>query len=146
MRLSPRRQILRHVAIYTGLAPFLLVTLFPLVWMISTSLKPIAETMVTPPTFLPHGTWNLLRWDWGNYSDAVQYQRRPRSVAATPSRKAEASCAAGGQVGDAGGDAGGAGSTGRLPPGRRCGRDCYAMSAIRPNPTNRSGPGVDTDG
>src|SRR5947209_2055199 len=39
MRLSPRRQILRHVAIYTGLAPFLLVTLFPLVWMTMTAFK-----------------------------------------------------------------------------------------------------------
>src|SRR5437016_5201050 len=39
MRLSPRRQIVRHFAIYTGLAPFLCLTLFPLVWMTITAFK-----------------------------------------------------------------------------------------------------------
>jgi multiple sugar transport system permease protein len=39
MRRSPRREIVRHLAIYTGLAPFLLLTLFPLVWMTITAFK-----------------------------------------------------------------------------------------------------------
>jgi multiple sugar transport system permease protein len=68
---SPLATLVIQAVLFLGSVIFL----FPLVWMISTSLKPIAETMLTPPTFLPHGTWNFVRWDWKNYSDAVQYQR-----------------------------------------------------------------------
>lgn len=42
--------------------------LFPLAWMISTSLKPIAETMKTPPTWIPSQA------QWHNYKDAFTYQ------------------------------------------------------------------------
>src|SRR5579871_5133417 len=40
---------------------------FPLLWLISTSLKPITETMRTPPTFIPS------RWLWINYPRAFTY-------------------------------------------------------------------------
>ena len=40
----------------------------PLVWMISTSLKPIAETTAQPPTWIPS---HIL---WHNYRDAVMYE------------------------------------------------------------------------
>lgn len=41
--------------------------LFPLVWMVLTSLKPIQETMSIPPTWLPKSP------QWHNYADAVTY-------------------------------------------------------------------------
>ncbi|MCC6445583.1 MAG: carbohydrate ABC transporter permease [Armatimonadetes bacterium] len=44
------------------------VCLFPLVWMISTSLKPIEETMALPPRWIPSV------WQFDNYARAVMYQ------------------------------------------------------------------------
>lgn len=41
--------------------------LMPLVWMISTSLKPINETMSIPPTWIPSV------FQWNNYWDAIAY-------------------------------------------------------------------------
>jgi len=43
-----------------------LIFLFPLAWMVSTSLKPLEETMTIPPRWLP----SELRWE--NYREAVQ--------------------------------------------------------------------------
>ena len=37
--ISRRRQVIRHLGIYAGLAPFLLITLFPLLWMTITAFK-----------------------------------------------------------------------------------------------------------
>jgi multiple sugar transport system permease protein len=42
--------------------------LFPLLWMISTSLKPIEETMRTPPEWIPS------TFQFGNYWRAITYQ------------------------------------------------------------------------
>jgi multiple sugar transport system permease protein len=39
----------------------------PFLWMLTTSLKPLEETMRTPPTWVPSS------FDWKNYSDAVMY-------------------------------------------------------------------------
>jgi multiple sugar transport system permease protein len=44
-----------------------IVFLFPLAWLVSTSLKPISETMRMPPTWIPS---HIL---WGNYRDAFMY-------------------------------------------------------------------------
>jgi multiple sugar transport system permease protein len=44
-----------------------LVFLFPLLWMLSTSLKPIEETMTSPPVWIPSA------WQWQNYADTVRY-------------------------------------------------------------------------
>jgi multiple sugar transport system permease protein len=44
------------------------ICLFPLAWMILTSLKPIQETMVMPPRWIPS------HWQFSNYSRAVMYQ------------------------------------------------------------------------
>ena len=41
--------------------------LFPLVWMVSTSLKPVDKTMMLPPQWIPNP------FQWGNYADAVKY-------------------------------------------------------------------------
>jgi multiple sugar transport system permease protein len=40
---------------------------FPLLWLVSTSLKPITETMRTPPTLIPS------HWLWINYPRAFTY-------------------------------------------------------------------------
>jgi len=40
---------------------------FPMLWMISTSLKPIEQTMAFPPRWIPDP------FQWKNYSDAVHY-------------------------------------------------------------------------
>jgi len=57
-----------RLIVYGLLAVLSLGFLFPLAWMISTSLKPIEETMQTPPRWIP----SKVRWD--NYSRAVMYQ------------------------------------------------------------------------
>jgi multiple sugar transport system permease protein len=44
-----------------------LIFLTPLAWMISTSLKPIEETMKEPPVWIPSHIF------WGNYWDAITY-------------------------------------------------------------------------
>lgn len=41
--------------------------LAPLIWMVSTSLKPVEQTMAVPPQWLPHP------FQWGNYGEAVRY-------------------------------------------------------------------------
>jgi len=47
------RRMLVYVLLLMGSAMFLL----PLLWMISTGLKPIDQTMSMPPTWLPRRTW-----------------------------------------------------------------------------------------
>lgn len=42
--------------------------IFPLVWLVSTSLKPIGETMRQPPTLIPSVV------QWHNYKDAFVYE------------------------------------------------------------------------
>ena len=67
-RLAPGRQ--RHAwLIHLVLILLSVLFLFPLLWLISTSLKPIEETMRVPPTYIP----STFRWD--NYVRAVTYGR-----------------------------------------------------------------------
>jgi multiple sugar transport system permease protein len=61
---SPTARFLIHLVLLAGSLLFL----FPLAWMISTSLKPIEETMTIPPRWIPS------RWQWHNYVAAVTYQ------------------------------------------------------------------------
>ena len=60
----PLARFLVHVVLIAGAG----LCLFPLVWMIMTSLKPIQETMALPPRWIPS------RWDFINYPKAVLYQ------------------------------------------------------------------------
>jgi multiple sugar transport system permease protein len=53
--------------VHTLLVAGSFVFLFPLLWMLSTSLKPIEETMTSPPVLLPS------TWQWNNYVDTVHY-------------------------------------------------------------------------
>jgi multiple sugar transport system permease protein len=62
------KSLTARIVIHTVLVAGSLVFLFPLAWMISTSLKPIEETMTLPPKWIPSA------WQWGNYVKAVTYQ------------------------------------------------------------------------
>jgi multiple sugar transport system permease protein len=61
---SPLARVVVHLVLIGGAVLFL----FPLLWMASTSLKPIEETMKMPPDLLP----SVPRWE--NYAKAVFYQ------------------------------------------------------------------------
>jgi multiple sugar transport system permease protein len=52
-----------HILLLGGSVTFL----FPLLWMITTSLKPVEETMLTPPQWIPSV------WRFDNYAAAVTY-------------------------------------------------------------------------
>ncbi len=54
-----------HLVLLLGSALFM----FPFLWLVSTSLKPIAETMAQPPTLWPSVP------QWHNYRDAFVYGR-----------------------------------------------------------------------
>ena len=58
---------LRSLAIHAILLCGSFVFLFTLIWMISTSLKPIEQTMVMPPQWIPKPL------EFKNYLDAVRY-------------------------------------------------------------------------
>lgn len=45
-----------RVALYTVLGVIAVLFLLPLVWMVSTSIKPVEQTMSNPPTFVPRAT------------------------------------------------------------------------------------------
>ncbi len=64
---SKRRGLLRSLAIHAVLLCGSLLFLFPLAWMISTSLKPLSQTMRMPPQWIPSPIL------WKNYIEAVQY-------------------------------------------------------------------------
>ena len=42
----------------------------PLIWMLSTAVKPIGETMTTPPRWIPS------QFLWGNFKDAIAYDSK----------------------------------------------------------------------
>jgi len=57
----------RALAIHAVLVAGSLLFLFPLVWMISTALKPIDQTMIMPPRWIPDPI------QWENFWEAVNY-------------------------------------------------------------------------
>jgi len=62
-----QRNFVSTLATHGALIGLGLVFLMPLLWMISTALKPISETMTSPPTFVPS------KWMWKNFPDAITY-------------------------------------------------------------------------
>jgi multiple sugar transport system permease protein len=54
-------------AVHLVLVVLSIVFAFPLLWLVSTSLKPITETMRNPPTWIPS------HWLWVNYPRAFTY-------------------------------------------------------------------------
>ena len=57
------KRILAHVALVLFSVAFVL----PFLWMLSTAVKPIGETMTSPPRWIPS------RFEWHNYRDAILY-------------------------------------------------------------------------
>ncbi len=66
-RVRRRSSLLRAAGAHLLVGGVGLVFLFPLVWMLLTSLKTSAEILSLPPTFLPR------TWDLNNYTMAVTY-------------------------------------------------------------------------
>lgn len=66
---SPRSHPLLRVLLYATLILVSIAFLAPLVWMISTSLKPLNETMSLPPRWLPSTV------QWKNYPEAIDEMR-----------------------------------------------------------------------
>ena len=64
-----RSQLWQHVRVHAVLIVLGLVFILPLAWMVSTSLKPLDETMANPPEWLPSTV------QWRNYWDAIVYGR-----------------------------------------------------------------------
>ncbi|HEX9619849.1 MAG TPA: carbohydrate ABC transporter permease [Polyangiaceae bacterium] len=61
-----RRPWLKGV-VHAGLVATSLIFVFPLLWMLSTSLKPIEHTMVYPPEWVPS------ELQWKNFAETVRY-------------------------------------------------------------------------
>jgi multiple sugar transport system permease protein len=61
---------IKTIVIQVVLVALSVVFVLPLVWMLSTSLKPIQETLVTPPRWIPSSL------QWHNYPDAILYGRK----------------------------------------------------------------------
>jgi len=59
----PLAKVVVHLLLLGGSAVFL----FPLLWMITTSLKPVEETMLIPPRWIPSS------WHFENYPNTVTY-------------------------------------------------------------------------
>lgn len=59
---------LGHIFTYTVLTILAMIVLFPLFWMVSTSLKTLDEISVFPPIFIPPNP------AWENYPDALTFQ------------------------------------------------------------------------
>src|ERR1700722_18324944 len=64
------------------LIAFSITFLVPIVWMLSTSLKPLGETMTKPPTWVPSQsdalsflgmTVHFPKFVWSNYPDTIKY-------------------------------------------------------------------------
>lgn len=64
-----RSQKAAKSAIHAVLLFLSAIYLFPLIWMITTAVKPIEETMTNPPTWIPS------EWQWGNFWGAFSYNQ-----------------------------------------------------------------------
>ena len=65
---------------YVALALYLIFLGFPLLWLLSISLKTPRELASISPHLIPH------HFQWSNYSDAFDAQGLLRSAGASPSR------------------------------------------------------------
>ncbi len=68
--MEPRTRLGR-VLTYAALLGCSVVFLFPLAWMVATSLKPIEQAMSLPPTWLPRGPNGEIAPRWENYREAL---------------------------------------------------------------------------
>lgn len=65
-----KSDLLRKVAVMVALVLLSVIFIFPFIWLISTALKPIDETMKTPPVWIPSKIM------WGNFWDAITYGQK----------------------------------------------------------------------
>jgi multiple sugar transport system permease protein len=63
---SGRARVAGVIGYYIGQAVLIVVFAFPLLWVLSLSLKSAEETLATPPTLLPQA------WAWSNYAYVLQ--------------------------------------------------------------------------
>lgn len=63
-------RVWREVAIHATLLFLSLVFMLPLIWMIVTALKPLDETMTSPPTWIPS------KFMWQNFGEAFSYNSK----------------------------------------------------------------------
>ena len=61
------RQMLQTASIHAVLILLSVAFVFPLLWMLSTAIKPLDETMVNPPKWIPS------EFQWGNFQEAFNY-------------------------------------------------------------------------
>ena len=61
---------IKTIVIQVVLVALSVLFVLPLVWMLSTFLKPIQETLTTPPRWIPSSL------QWHNYPDAILYGRK----------------------------------------------------------------------
>lgn len=64
-----KEQVLKVALAHIVLIAFSILFVLPLLWVLSTSLKPVTETMSTPPRWIPSKIM------WGNYPEAIFYGR-----------------------------------------------------------------------
>lgn len=62
------RNLLAVFAIQGALILMTIAFAFPFVWLLSTAVKPIEETMKNPPVWIPS------HFEWGNFKKVVEYQ------------------------------------------------------------------------
>jgi multiple sugar transport system permease protein len=67
---TPTQKTKSIVFAHIALVLFSIAFIMPLLWMLSTSLKPIAETMTSPPKWIPS------KVQWNNYPDAINYNSK----------------------------------------------------------------------
>ena len=66
--LSPA--MVRKVVVQVALIGLSIFFLMPLVWMVVTAVKPLDETMASPPVWLP------TKFQWGNFAEAFSYNSK----------------------------------------------------------------------
>jgi multiple sugar transport system permease protein len=62
-----RQRLLQQASIHAVLIFFSIIFIFPLLWMLSTAVKPIEETMRNPPVWIPS------EWQWDNFWRAIVF-------------------------------------------------------------------------
>jgi multiple sugar transport system permease protein len=77
---TQRRRRLGKIAAYAALTPISLIALIPLVWMVSTSLKPDEQLYVWPPQWIPSPLmWENYPQAWG-YAPFTLYLRNTLTI------------------------------------------------------------------
>lgn len=65
--MAARNSVAKTIVTHIALVALAVLFVLPLLWMLSTAVKPIGETMTTPPRWVPSKTL------WSNFPEAVRY-------------------------------------------------------------------------